>query len=96
MVRCLAEDLIKKGMRVEFRVLLCSSSPGNRRPDIEAVSVLDVQIVSAFVGDWVLPTETKYRSNSSLVDNIAERFGVGGGLGQGRGHHTLVEGRVVA
>ena len=61
MVRCLADDLIKKNTRVELEYLYYSSV-GNRKPDIVAkdsggvVWVLDVQIVSALAG---LPTETK-------------------------------------
>ena len=49
MVRCLADDLIKKGMHVELEY-------GNRKPDIVAkdasgvVWVFDVQIVSALAG----------------------------------------------
>ena len=37
----------------------------------------------------------KYKGNSSLVDNIAERL-ASVRVGQSRGHHTLVKGNVVA
>ena len=79
MVRCLSDDLIKKGMHVELEYLY-SSSAGNRKPDIVAKDasgvlwVLDVQIVSALAGLGVTHRNKieKYRDNSSLVDNIAE------------------------
>ena len=64
-----------------------SSSAVNRKPDIVAkdapgvVWVLDVQIVSELAGLGVAHRNKieKYRGNSSLVDNIAERFGVRAG-----------------
>ena len=62
----------------------CSTSVGNQKPDTVAkdasgvVWVLDVQIVYALAGLGVAHRNKieKYRGNSSLVSNIAERFGV--------------------
>ena len=66
MVRCLADDLIKKGMRVELKY-----SAGNRKPNIVAKDGLGVAPPRNKI--------EKYMDNSSLVDDIAERFGVGAG-----------------
>ena len=59
--------------------------------------VLDVQIVSALAGLGVAHRNKieKYRGNSSLVGNIAERFGVEAGSVKSRSHHTLMEESVV-
>ena len=85
-VQCLADVLIKKNMRAELEFLY-STSVSNRMPDIVVkdalgvVWVLDVQIVSALVGLGVAHRNKieKYRGNSSVVSNIAERFGVEAG-----------------
>ena len=83
MVRCLADVLIKKNMRVELEFLY-STSVGNRKPDIAAkdasgvVWVLDVQIVSALAGLGVAHRNKieYYRGNSSLVREICRRGGL--------------------
>ena len=91
-IRCLADDLIKKGMRVKLEYLY-SSSVGNRKPDNVAkdasgvVWVLDVQIVSALAGLGVAHRNKieKYRGNSSLVDSIAGRARSGSRPSHSRG-----------
>ena len=80
-VLCLADDLIKKNMRVELENVY-STSVGDRKPYIVAkdsegvVWVLDVQIVSALAGLGVVHRNKfeYYKGNSSLVGNIGERF----------------------
>ena len=82
-VRCLADDLKKRSPRLELEYLY-SSAAGNRKPDIvmagpeDRVTVIDVQVVSALAGleDANKNKINYYSGNSSLVGNIAERFGV--------------------
>ena len=85
-VRCLADDLKKRSPRLELEYLY-SSAAGNRKPDIvmagpeDRVTVIDVQVVSALAGleDANKNKIDYYSGNSSLIGNIAERFGVAAG-----------------